>query len=68
MALHQGRIEDATGDLIACGFSDFDASGELKAGETQRTDVPIGALVRGQEDETQMHNWNGSAYVLVVQP
>ena len=65
----KGVIETSTGDLLKAGFCDFTADGSFDSNtQTQRTDVPFPAKVRGDSDETQMHRWNGSAWVLVAQP
>ena len=63
MATQVGIYENATGDLLRYGIGET-----AGAGETKRTDTPIPAKRRYQNGETQMHNWNGSAWVLVAQP
>jgi len=64
-----GVIEIATGDLLRGGFCDFENDGSFDSGtESYKTDIPHPCFVRGQEDEAQMHRWNGSAWVLVDQP
>jgi hypothetical protein len=63
-----GVIQKSTGNLIRAGFCDFENDGSFDAStEAQRTDVPFPGKVRGEKDETQMHRWNGSAWVLVSQ-
>lgn len=58
MATHNGIIETSTGDLLRAGFVNFTAG----AGETLRTDVPIPAKVRDNEDFDKFHRWNGSTW------
>ena len=59
-----GVIETVTGILLRAGFSDFVAG----AGEALRSDVPVPAQTRHQEGQTQMHRWNGTAWVLTTNP
>ena len=67
--LQNGVIETATGDLLRAGFCDFESDGSFDAGtETMRTDCPCPANIRGDPEETQMHQWTGSAWQLVAQP
>jgi hypothetical protein len=64
-----GVIETSTGDLLRAGFCDFQNDGSFdSATQSYRTDVPVPALARGHVGETQMHRWNGSAWVEVAQP
>ena len=66
---HNGVIETATGDLLRAGYCDFATDGSFSSPtETQRTDCPHPAKVKGQEDETQMHRWNGTDWIEVAQP
>lgn len=66
---HYGVIETSTGDLKRAGYCDFSADGNFDGGtETQRTDCPQPAKTRGEAGQSQMHRWNGSAWVLVAQP
>lgn len=60
---HNGIIEDATGDLLAAGFTDF--TNQLAAGQSIRTDVPIPAKVKGSHKNTSFHRWNGAAWEVV---
>ena len=59
-----GIYETSSGDLLRAGFSALTAGG----GETLRTDVPHPAKRRYAANETQMHRWNGSTWVLVTNP
>lgn len=59
-----GIIETATGDLLRAGYSTFSAG----PGETLRTDVPEGPLVRYAPGESQMHRWTGAIWTLVANP
>ena len=66
---HYGVIETSSGDLLRAGYCDFENDGSFDSGsETIRSDAPEPAKVRGDSDESQMHRWNGSAWVLVAQP
>lgn len=64
MATQNGIYETATGDLLSASTGPMTAG----AGETLRSDAPDPAKVRGDTDETNMHRWNGSAWVEVAQP
>jgi len=65
----QGKIEKATGDLIAAGFTSFEADGSFDpATQAVREDVPWPPMCRKQPGATEMHRWNGSAWELVPQP
>ena len=62
-------IQTTTGDLLRAGFCDFTNDGSFDgATETERADVPYPVKVKGAEGETEMHRWNGSAWILVAQP
>ena len=65
-----GVIETTSGDLLRAGFCDFTTDGSFcQAGtETERTDAPHPAKVKGDPDETMMHRWNGSTWIEVAQP
>jgi len=66
---HNGVYENATGDLLRCGYCDFENDGSFDSeNETQRTDVPFPGKIRGNDLETMMHRWNGSSWVEVAQP
>ncbi len=66
---HNGVIETSTRDLLRDGFCDFENDGSFdSATESYRTDVPYPSKVRGEEDETKMHRWNGSSWIEVDQP
>lgn len=56
---HHGVIETATGILLRAGFVSFVAG----AGETERTDVPHPAQVRGDQENALMDRWDGSLEV-----
>jgi hypothetical protein len=62
--IHYGVIETATGDLVRCGFSDFTST--LIAGESQRSDCPFPGQPKRKTGLSQIHRWNGSAWVLVT--
>ncbi len=65
----QGKIEKATGDLIAAGFTKFEGDGSFNAAvHAVREDVPWPPLCRNQPGATEMHRWNGTAWVKVPQP
>ena len=65
----QGKIEKATGDLVAAGYTDFKNDGSFNAATHDvRQDVPWPPFCRKQPGATQMHRWNGSAWVTVPQP
>lgn len=64
MAVQNGIIETASGDLLRSSFGAVTAG----AGETERNDVPHPSKVRGDSEEANMHRWNGSAWVEVAQP
>lgn len=67
--IQNGVIETTTGDLLRCGFSDFENDGSFDGDtETYKTDTPHPGKVKGDPDETQMHRWNGSAWTEVAQP
>lgn len=57
-----GVIEDATGDLIRAGFTDFTAG----AGETVRNDVPEPAFIR-DGNAPNFHSWTGSDWTTKAQ-
>ena len=61
---HNGVIEDATGDLLQCGYCTFSPG----VGETQRTDCPHPGKRRGDTEETMMTRWTGTEWVEVAQP
>ncbi len=69
MATQNGVYETATGDLLRVGIGvDFVNDGSFdSSNETQRTDVPIPAKLRGDTKYGNMHRWNGSAWVQVTQ-
>ena len=56
-----GKIETTTGDLLEAGFSTFIAG----AGETLRSDVPHPPKRRLDPNNTEMHRWNGTSWILV---
>ena len=65
MATLNGIIETATGDLLRWGYSTFTpGTGESAA----PTPLPANPKRKFQSGETQMHQWNGAAYILVAQP
>lgn len=67
--IYRGVIDDATGDLLRCGYSDFENDGSFDAvNESIRTDVPNYGRRRGQEGLLKMDRWNGSAWIEVNQP
>lgn len=57
-----GLIEEATGDLVAAGYSTFIAG----AGQAVRNDVPEPAFCR-DTGAANYHQWNGSTWDLVPQ-
>lgn len=59
-----GLTEDATGDLICCGYSVFVPG----VGQTYRTNVPVPGYRRFQRNIPNMHRWNGATYIEVPQP
>jgi len=62
-------IETSSGDLLRAGFADFENDGSFDSGtESYRTDCPHPGLIKGQSGESNMHRWNGSAWVEVAQP
>ncbi len=61
---HYGVIETATGNLLRCGFSDFTST--LVAGESQRADCPFPGLTKRTFGLSQIHRWNGTAWVLAA--
>ena len=66
-----GVIDQATGDLLRAGSCDFSNDGSLDpVTEAYRTDVPDVAFVRNDPEEsvTEMHRWDGGAFILVPQP
>lgn len=64
--IYNGVILTTTGDLLRCGFCDFENDGSFNAStEIYRTDVPFPACVVDDPDETQFHRWNGSAWILI---
>jgi len=68
MIVYQGVIEDATGDLLRCGYIDFTADGMFDEDtESVRTDVPFPGKIRGDIREAQMHRWGGASWSLVAQ-
>ncbi len=69
MQAYGGVYETSSGDLLRAGYSDFPNDGAFNAGtETYRTDVPFPSKIKGDEDESNMHRWNGSTWVEVSQP
>jgi|GEM_PF-3026604 len=64
MGTHNGVIEDASGDLLRCGFTNFD----LGPGESQRNDCPHpGYVVSDPKESTgEFHRWNGSSWELAT--
>jgi len=62
-----GVIETATGDLLRCGFADFENDGTFDGGtESYRTDVPVPANTRNcRDDDDKYHQWDGDAWQLV---
>jgi len=65
-----GVIETSTGDLLRKGYCDFENDGSFDSGsESYRTDVPEGAHVRRDTNESaQYDRWNGSTWEKVNQP
>ena len=66
---HCGVINTVSGDLLRCGFCDFENDGSFDSGtETQRTDVPFPAYTESDPKVAtgEFHRWNGSAWVLVT--
>ena len=60
-------IDTATGVLKRAGFCDFLNDGSFDATtETYFTDVPGPAMVKGSSFNTNMHKWDGSAWVEVT--
>lgn len=68
----KGVIEKATGDLLRIGDCDWENDGSFDSNtEEVRSDVPDGAIVRGQNFPTtqaNMSRWNGNEWVEVPQP
>jgi hypothetical protein len=65
----QKKIEKATGDLIAAGYTKFEDDGSFDpAIHAVRTDGPWPPLCRNQPGATEMDRWNGSAWIRVPQP
>lgn len=62
--IQNGITNDATGNLLRCGFQVFSAG----AGETYRTDVPFPAKVEHDPDETNVTHWTGAIWDEVAQP
>lgn len=61
----RGVIVTANGDLIRAGAVNWTTDGSFDAStETERTDVPQPARVRGNRRFPNYHRWNGSAWVL----
>lgn len=56
--MKNGKIETATGDLLASGYSTFTAD----AGETLRSDAPDGAKVK-KPGAASWSRWDGAAWV-----
>ena len=66
---HNGVIDTATGDLLRAGYCDFTNDGSFDVGaETVLLSVPFPPKVIGDPHETQMHRWDGAAWILVDQP
>lgn len=66
---YNGVIETVTGDLLRCGFCDFQDDGSFDAAtESYKTDIPFPGKVRGDDEEPMMHRWTGSAWTEVAQP
>ena len=64
-----GVIETSTGNLLRWGYTDFTNS--LESGESIRSDVPEGAIRKGEdypETATEMSRWDGDKWILVAQP
>jgi len=67
--IQKAVIETSSGDLLRAGFTDFSGDGSFDSGsEEYRVDCPHPAKRRGQPGESNMHRWNGSAWVEVAQP
>jgi len=71
MANHSGYYDNATGDLLACGFYDDEADwdNERDTGTTTvRTDVPIPAQTLSDTFAfpDDFHRWNGTAWEIVA--
>jgi hypothetical protein len=59
-----GLVDDATGDLLAWGYTDTRPG----VGETKMTDIPRPAYALGQYGATQLSRWTGTAWEYVTQP
>jgi hypothetical protein len=66
----EGVYENATGDLIRWGDTDWASQPEFDApNETVRTDIPLPPKVRfAPTQDGKMHRWNGSTWIEVDQP
>jgi len=60
---HNGIIDDATGYLLKCGYTDF--TSQVKSGQSIRTDVPEGAECLTY-DGTEVAKWTGSVWTTEV--
>ena len=65
-----GVIDKTADDLLRWGINvDFLNDGSFDgANEEYRTDIPRVGKIRGQVTESQMHRWDGAAWLLVNQP
>jgi len=60
--------DDTSGNVKSAGFCNFSTEGILPSGQTQRTDCPFPAKIEGQESESNVSHWTGSAWDEVAQP
>jgi len=66
--IYKGIIETSSGNLIRCGFTDFENDGSFDSGtETFKTDVPFPGKLKKQFDDgenSDYHNFDGNDWIL----
>ena len=66
METYKGVINKATGDLIRCGYTDFENDGSFdSATEEIKTDCPEPGAINGNEAGDPFDRWDGSDWVKV---
>jgi len=65
--IYTGVIDTATGDLLRCGYSDFENDGSFDgANETIKTDLPNPGTIKDNENGKDFDRWDGAAWVKVT--
>jgi hypothetical protein len=64
---YAGVIEISTGDLLRCGYCDFEHDGQLKPDtESVRYDTPNPGKIKGSPFYIKnFHRWTGTEWILI---